>query len=108
MLSHEKIINNIGRYLLHTKKEVIIYNPYVTKGLECSVDSNFAGGWSREVGDDADNVMYRTGMVIMYDNCPVYWCSSLQTEIALSKSEAEYIELSSTLREVLPPMIIMK
>ena len=30
------------------------------------MDADFAGGWSREVDDDADNVMYRTGMVIMY------------------------------------------
>ena len=62
------------------------------------MDADFAGGWSREVGDDADNVMSRTGMVFMYANCPVYWHSSLQTEIALSTAEAEYIELSSALR----------
>ena len=50
--------------------------------------------------------MSRTGMVIMYANCPVYCRSLLQTEIALSTSEAEYIALASALREVLPLMTI--
>ena len=88
MLSHEKDIKCLGIYLFHTKKEVIIYNPDVSKGLECSGDADFSGGWSREVADSAYNIMSRTGMVVMYDNFPVYWRSSLKTEIALSTSEA--------------------
>ena len=44
----------------------------------------------------------------MYANCPIYWRSSLQTEIALSTAEAEYIALSSALREVLPLMTMME
>ena len=64
---------------MHTKKEVIIYNPDISNGLECYMDTDFKGGWSLEVGDDADNVMSRTVMVVMYANCPVYWSSSLQT-----------------------------
>ena len=50
MLSHKKAIKRLGRYLLHTKKEGIIYNPDISKGLECYLDADFAGGWSREVG----------------------------------------------------------
>ena len=60
MLSHEKSIKRLKRYLLHTKKEGIIQNPDISKGLECYVDTDFEGGWSREVGDNADNVMSRT------------------------------------------------
>ena len=44
MLSHKKSINYHGRYLLHTKKEFIICNPEISKGLECCVDAEFAGG----------------------------------------------------------------
>ena len=47
-------------------------------------------------------------MIIMYDNCLVYWRSSLQTEIALSTDESEYIEISSALTEVLPLMTMME
>ena len=39
------------------------------------------------------NVMLRTGYVITYAGCKLLWCSKLQTEIALSAAEAEYIAL---------------
>ena len=45
-------------------------------------------------------------MVIMYANYLLYWSSSLQTGIALSTYEADYITISSALREVLPLMIM--
>ena len=35
------------------------------------------------------------------------WCSKLQTEIALSMTEAEYIALSQVMREVIPFMNLM-
>ena len=44
----------------------------------------------------------------MYEKCPIYWRILLQTEIALSNVEAEYIELSSALQEVLPLMTMME
>ena len=48
------------------------------------------------------SVRSRTRYVIKYAGCPVKWFSRLQTEIALSTTEAEYIVLSTTAREVLP------
>ena len=44
----------------------------------------------------------------MYAGCPVHWCSKLQTEIALSTTEAEYIALSQSLREVIPLIELLK
>ena len=52
MLSHDKYIKRLRRYLFHTKKEGSIYNTDISKGLECYVDVYFAGGCSIEVGDD--------------------------------------------------------
>ena len=72
MLLHEKAIKRLGRYLYHTKREGIVYDPDTSKGLECYVDADFAGGWQQADSDDADNVLSRTGMVIMYANCPIY------------------------------------
>mmetsp|Transcript_33271 Transcript_33271/g.67131 ORF Transcript_33271/g.67131 Transcript_33271/m.67131 type:complete len:167 (+) Transcript_33271:66-566(+) len=66
------------------------------------VDTDFAGGWSQADADNAENVMSRTGYVIMYAGCPIIWCSKLQTEIALSTAEAEYIALSQAMRQVIP------
>ncbi len=44
----------------------------------------------------------RTGYVITFASCPVLWCSKLQTEIALSTTEAEYIALSQSTRDLIP------
>ena len=48
--------------------------------------------------------MSRTGYVILFANCPIIWSSKLQTEIALSTTESEYIALSQSLRDVIPLM----
>jgi len=99
-LSHESAIKRLGEYLYHTKTEGIVYNPDITKGLECYVDADFAGGWMQADANDAENVLSRTGIVIMYTNCPIFSCSRLQTEIALSTADSEYIALSTALQEV--------
>ena len=51
--------------------------------------------------------MSRTGYVIMYAGCPIHWISKLQTEIALSTTESEYIALSQALRDVIPMMALL-
>jgi hypothetical protein len=84
------------------------YTPDPTKGIEVYVDADFAGGWDPGDAMNADNVYSRTGYVIRYAGCPIYWQSKLQTEIALSTAEAEYIALSQALRETLPMTGLMK
>jgi len=107
MLSHERAIKHIGKYLLKDPDRGIIYEPDESKGIECYVDADFAGGWSQADADNADNVMSRTGYVIMYAGCPILWGSKLQTEIALSTAEAEYIALSQAMRQVIPLMNLL-
>ena len=72
------------------------------------MDADFAGGWQQADADSAENVMSRTGYVLMYAGCPINWVSKLQTEIALSTAEAEYIAFSQSLREVIPLMSMVK
>eukprot|EP00984_Skeletonema_dohrnii_P027976 scaffold17754_cov71-Skeletonema_dohrnii-CCMP3373.AAC.1 len=86
----------------------IIYKPDKKKGLECYVDADFAGGWQHADAESAESVMSRTGYILMYAGCPIHWVSKLQTEIALSTAEAEYIALSQALREVIPMIEMMK
>ncbi len=86
----------------------MIYKPDSMKGIEVYVDADFAGGWDPADAMNADNIYSRTGYVIPYAGCPIYWQSKLQTEIALSTAEAEYIALSQALREMLPMMQLMK
>ena len=57
MLSHENSIMRIRQYLLDTRKRGIIYKPDKSKGLECYVDADFAGGWSKADAKNADNVL---------------------------------------------------
>ena len=68
------------------------------------VDASFAGEWNKEWSDEPSSVMSRTGYIILYAGCPIIWCSKLQTEIALSTTESEYIALSQSLRDVIPLM----
>ncbi len=88
MLSHKKANMHLGRYLLDTRKRSIIYKPDCSKGLKCYVDADFAGGWTQADASNAENVLSRTGYVIMYASCPILWVSQLQTKIALSTAEA--------------------
>ena len=71
------------------------------------MDADFAGGWSSGDHMNPECVLSHTGFVIMYDGCPLTWCSKLQTEIALSTTESEYIALSQAMRETIPFMNLM-
>jgi hypothetical protein len=108
MRSHEQAVMRIGWYLLSTKDNGMKYMPDSLRGIEVYVDADFAGG--RDPGDllNADNIYSRTGYVIQYAGCPIYWQRKLQTEISLSNAEVEYIALSQALRETLPMANLMK
>jgi hypothetical protein len=106
--SHAEELKRIGRYLVHTKDHGIRINP---KGntFECYVDASHAGDWKQTGAmDDPDTARSRTGYVITYAGCPLVWASKLQTEIALSSTEAEYIALSTAVREVIPLLELAK
>ena len=106
-LSHERAVKRIVRYLHGTKDRGIIFNPDPKRGLECFVDADFAGGWNILEPGNPDNVLSRTGFVIYYAGCPILWKSKLQTEIALSTTESEYIALSQAMRDVIPMMALL-
>jgi histone deacetylase 1/2 len=107
-LSHAKAVKNIVRYLKGTRDLGIILDPR-EQSLECYADASFGGDWHRPTAAfDKTTARSRTGFLITYCGCPIIWASKLQTEIALSTTEAEYIALSSALREVIPLMDLVK
>ncbi len=108
MRSHKQAVMRIGRYLLSTKDKGMKYTPDSTKGIEVFDYADFAGGWDPGHPLNSGNVYSRTGYIIQYAGCPIYWQSKLQTEIALSTAEAEYIALSQDLKETLPMTNLMK
>ena len=107
-LSHERAIRRIGKYLLGTQNKGIIFSPNPEKGLECFVDADFSGNWTAVDSVDPENVLSRTGYIIFYAGCPIHWVSKLQTEIALSTTESEYVALSQSMRDVIPMMNILE
>jgi hypothetical protein len=99
---HGVAIKHIGRYLLYTKNKGIICIPN-EESVECYADADFAGNWHAEIAAvDRATARSRSGYVIKYAGMPLTWGSKLQTETALSATEAEYISLSTALREVIP------
>jgi transposase InsO family protein len=100
--SHEIALKRIGRYLLGTRKRGLIMKPRDDLKIDMYVDADFAGLWGVEDPNDPNCVKSRTGFVIVIGGCPVLWTSKLQTEIALSTMQAEYIALSMSMRDLLP------
>jgi len=99
---HEKALKRIARYLKGTRDRGMIIKPSADLSMDLYVDADFAGLWSSEKPDDTMSVKSRTGFIIMIGGTPVVWSSKLQTEIALSTCEAEYIALSTAMRTLLP------
>ena len=100
--SHEEAIKRIGRYLNGTKERGMIIKPSGTLRLDCYADADFAGQYGYLAKEDPASVRSRTGYVLTLGGIPILWISKLQTEIALSTLEAEYIALSQAMRDLLP------
>ena len=101
-LSHEKAVIQIVKYLKSTKDKGLRINPKTTLNLELYANADFAGLWNIEHPEDAICVKSRSGFMITLGGVPITWSSKLQTEIATSTMHAEYIALSSGMRELLP------
>jgi hypothetical protein len=99
---HEQAVKRIGRYLATTRGKGLIFCPTTMSTLDMYVDANFAGTWNKEFLHLLDCVLSRTGFVILYHGCPIHWGSKLQSAIALSTNEAEYIALSMSARKLIP------
>ena len=76
--------------------------------VDCYVDSNFAGLFGVEDSKDPVSVKSCTGYVILYRNTPILWVSKMQTQIALSPMEAEYVALSQSMRDLIPICHLLK
>jgi hypothetical protein len=107
-VQHTIAVKRIGRYLLASKDKGLIMKPN-QEGMECWVDAAHASEWNNKTAsDDPNTARSRMGYIITYAGCPMHWASKMQTEIALSTTEAEYIALSQSMREVLPIIWLME
>jgi hypothetical protein len=107
MIEHTAAVKRIGRYLLETSERGIICHPN-NESVTCYADASFAGEWDKSIAQEVvDTARSHTGFVVMYANCPIMWSSKLQTEFALSATEAKYVALSQSLREVIPTLEVL-
>ena len=101
-LCHEVAVKRIARYLKGTRERGFVIKPDTKLELQMFADSDFVGLWNVEDKNDPVGVKSRTGSVITLSGVPVTWSSKLQTEIATSTMHAEYIALSTSMRELVP------
>jgi hypothetical protein len=100
--SHSIAVKRILRYLKQTHDKGLIMTPTNELRVDCYVDSDFAGAFAVEHSQDPASVKSRTGYIIMYRGVPLLWVSKMQTQVALSTMEAEYIALSQSMRDLIP------
>ena len=99
--SYETLLRRIGRYLKATQDRGLILNPSsnVCK-LDCYPDADFSGMYGHKIPTYTACVKSRTGFVITFADCPVYWASKLKTENALPEMESEINALVHSCREI--------
>ena len=99
----------ICRYLMRTRDIGLRFKPDPSKGFENYCDADFSGNWAAQFAEfDPSTAKSRSGWITFYAACPIIWASKLQTQVALSTTEAEYIALSQSLRDVIPIMQLLE
>jgi hypothetical protein len=96
------VLIRIGCYLKGTLDKGLILSPSNTLHIDCYPDVDFAGLWKYDNSQDPHCVCSQTGHVIILAQCPILWSSKLQSEIALSTMEAEYVALSTSCKDLFP------
>jgi hypothetical protein len=92
--SHSVAVKRILRYLCGTREKGIYFQPNRSNQIDFHVDADFAGLFGVEDGQDPVSVKSRTVYVIFFCGVPLLWVSKLQSLIALSTMEAEYVALA--------------
>ena len=82
--------------------------PTLDPRVDCYPDADFAGLFGHEDVQDPHCARSRTGYVILAFGCPVLWKSKLQTEIALSTMEAEYVAMSQACKDLFPVVDLIR
>lgn len=88
---HWQLVKRILRYLQGTQNCGILYKTGVEFKLDCHCDANWGG--DRATGKST------TGVIFTVAGSPVTWYSRLQSTVAGSTAEAEYIALAEAARQ---------
>ncbi len=107
--SHGEAILYFACYLKKTRDLGLRFKPDPKKGFECYSDADFSQNWNKAFAAvDPSTAKSRSGWIIFYAGCPVSWASKLQSQVALSATEARYIAMSQSLHDVIPVMNLLE
>ena len=97
--THSQAVKHIAHYLkgILNKNQGLLFKANTSTILNCYVDADFAGLWGYEVDQDPVCIHSHTGYVMTLGDFPIHWSSKMQSEVALSTTEAEYISLAQAL-----------
>lgn len=84
-------VKRIIRYLKGSPNLGLLYSFERNEGLIAYCDSDFAGDASGKS---------TTGSVILFAGAPIHWRSQRQTLVTLSSTEAEYVSICSTIKDI--------
>ena len=108
-VEYTRAVEYLVKYLEGTKNKEIIMQSKEGPILEVFADADFSGNWNKNTAEfDSSTAKLRTGFIIYFAKVPLMWTSKLQTQIALSTTEAKYMALSSALRETIPLIQLVK
>ena len=105
---HEDAVLRICEYLRDTADKGLLMEPKKGTGFQVYADADFCGNYHKFNTEDPTTAKSRTAYHVLFNGCLIYSHSKLQTEVALSTTEAEYICLSQALRSVLHLMRLFK
>ncbi len=90
---HWNALLQIVRYLQGTRKQYLLLGSANEITVNACADADWAG--------DVDGRNSRTGYAIYIGNSLVAWSSKLQTSVAQSSTEAEYVALTECTRTLI-------
>jgi hypothetical protein len=93
---HWQAAKRILRYLRGTQTTALTFKPTHAQP-ELRIEAYSDSDWASDTNDRKST----TGYVIKLDGCTVTWCSKKQSIVSLSSTEAEYIAIADTIKEVL-------
>ncbi len=106
---HGKAILYLICYLKKTCDLGLRLKPDFTKSIECYCDADFSGLWNKAFAPvDPSTSKAQSGWIIFYAGCPISWASKLQSQVAMSTTEAEYIAMLQALRDLIPIMGLLQ
>jgi hypothetical protein len=107
-VNHSEAVKRIRRYLSDSAEKGIEFMP-TQHSFRVWAAADYGGLYDKETAADQPvTAKSRTGFLITYADCPLIWDSQLQTDTALSITEAEYIALRTALRHTIPLMKLIK